>query len=113
MKAYKIALEIKCFNGEYFVCNSSSKRMCWLCKEDYEMIVGKEVVGNVTFILHRLKGRARGYIFPFRFRDTDLEVHNGYKWDYAKSLEMFQMAFNTDEAVAWAGKSMFSIEMEW
>jgi len=120
MKAYKITVNVKFDGCEYIVSKIGSPKIdkrnwdiCHLCRETYEEVIGKEVVGEVTFILRKIKGKATDYINPFRFSTNSLQIHDGEEWDYAKTREILSLAIDMKKLSKWAKKEMFSIETEY
>ena len=124
MKTYKATVKVvfDCDEGEYEMSKlESPNNVCLLCQEVYDEVIGEEVVGEVTFILRKIKGRATDYVSPFRitagknseYGELALEIHNGTKWYYAKYLNMLGHAIDAIELKKWAGRNMFSIEMEY
>jgi len=115
MKALRFTVNVeKNRYGSYSVSAPASvNTVCVLCRDVYERAIGKDVVGEVTFILRKIKGKAEDYIFPFRIRKEDLEIREKHGWGYAKCLDWLADAIDADELSEWAGKSKFSIEMEW
>ena len=116
MRAYKITVNVKFDEerDEYVMSKlESTRHNCTLCRKTYEQVIGKEVVGKVTFILRKIKGKATDYISPFSIRKDALHIHDGRKWYYAKYLEILERAMDVKELKKWAGKSMFSVEMEY
>lgn len=111
MKPYKVTVGIKKTRSGYDVYNLRTKKSCWLCGNRYEMVIGKEVLGKVTFVMRKIN-RAGDYIFPFRIFGDDLEIRYGRTWDYAKSMGFLNDVFDIDKLKEWAGKSNFSVEME-
>ena len=113
MKAYKVTLSVEfdVILEEYRI--SSPMGYCHLCRETYRKVIGREVTGDVTFILRKIKGKCSGYIYPFRIKGDNLFMHNDGKWEYSKWLGLLGQVLNRKELEDWAGKSMFSIEMEW
>jgi len=115
MKEYKITLNVSynTTSQAYEISKPGSpSQRCYLCRSTYRRVVGREVVGKVTFILRKIKGKARDYIFPFRIFTDDLEMHE-YFWLYQKAGGLLWDAFDFKKLKKWAGKSMFSIEVEW
>jgi len=92
-------------------------RYCDLCEGMYKKLIGKKVLGKVTFILKKIKGEATDYIFPFRISDglvfEDLEYHDGKRWDYLKTERLLGKAIDIKLFKRWLGKSKFSIEVEY
>lgn len=114
-KPYKITVGVKYDKRwhDYDIFKlSSPDKCCRLCKSVYEEVIGKEVVGKVTFILRKIDGKAKDYIHPFRIRNSSLEIHQGY-WYYGQCLSYLKDAFDSQKLKKWAGTSKFSIEMEW
>jgi len=108
------------YRGSYRISGlKTPNRYCYLCPSMYEKIIGAEVVGKVKFILRKIKGKASNYVFPFRFDGGALEsyyIEEGelsYAWNYLKYDELLGEAINIRLLKRWAGKSMFSIEMEY
>ena len=118
MKAYKVTVNVR-FDEDYdeYIMtepeSTDSYREATLCREVYEEVIGEEVVGEVTFILRKIKGKATDYISPFSIRKDALHIHDGRKWYYAKYLEILERAMDVKELKKWAGKSIFSVEMEY
>lgn len=94
--------------------NTTAHR-CTFCKDTYEEVVGKEVVGEVTFILRKIQGRAKDYVFPLRYKKISdrLEFHDGETWEYAKYIELLGWVIDAEKFRKWAGRSMLSLEMEY
>lgn len=116
MKAYKVTVNVR-FDEDYdeYIMTELESPVgeATLCREVYEEVIGEEVVGKVTFILRKIKGKATDYISPFSIREDSLHIHNGRKWYYAKYLEILEHAIDVKKLKKWAGKGMFSIEMEY
>jgi hypothetical protein len=122
MKALRIKTIVKKdedFSGYNLINPKYSFQTCHLCEEMYNDIVGKEVVGNVTFILKKIKGKPTDYINPFRIVRDDccsedvLQVHDGKTWEYAKWIYLMDEVIDIEQITEWAGEDMFALEMEW
>ncbi len=115
-KTMKITLNVRYEDEchEYTVSKPGSPGdYCDLCGDEYEDIIGSEVVGDVTFILRKIKGNAKDYVHPFSIRGANLMAHDGKQWEYMKTMALLSYALDTKALRKWAGKSMFAIEMEW
>ena len=114
MKSYRFTAFIKrtCISFIIEKLNSRTDR-CHLCKFTYREVIGNEVTGKVTFIFHKIEGKAKDYVFPFRIAHADLEIHNGKKWNYAKSIDLLSYAIDTSKLTKWAGTSMLALDVEY
>jgi len=116
METHKIITNVE-FDEDYneYIMSDleHSRRHCYLCRNMYEKLIGKEVTGKVTFILKKIKGRANNYFFPFSIKEDNLMVHYGTHWMYAKTLDLLEDVMDREMLQKWIGRSMFSIEVEY
>jgi len=118
MKPYKITVNIEYDANLKEYAAITPKGTFHLCKDEYEELIGKEVVGEVDFILRKIKGNAADYINPFKFseiyyEDESLLVHYYNRWHYQKDVRLLNRAIDTKALLKWAGRRMFSIEVEY
>jgi len=114
MKPYKITVNIEYNERRNNYKITTPKGTCDLCKNQYEELIGKEVVGEVDFILRKIKGNAADYINPFMVDDYALHSHwRGHIWKYQKYTRLLAFAIDTKALLKWAGDGMFSLEVEY
>jgi hypothetical protein len=109
----KAKVEYSEAHGEYLLTSEKSNSNCGLCTKVYERAFGKTAVGEVTFILEKLKSKCKDYSLKFRIDDEAcLEFYDGEDWEYGKTLGLLDYAIDAKHLTEWAGDNVFSITVE-